>query len=74
MLAEQKATYYIQVFSSVKHGFALRGDPNVPAESKHSRTAALGSAVLCMMADVSAEWAKEESARAILDWFSHFCG
>ncbi|KAI0658274.1 alpha/beta-hydrolase [Cubamyces menziesii] len=52
MLVEQKATYYIQVFSSVKHGFALRGDPSVPAE----------------------KWAKEESARAILDWFSHFCG
>ena len=73
MLVEQKATYYIQVFSSVKHGFALRGDPSVPAESKHSRIAVPGAA-LCIMADVLAEWAKEESARAILDWFSHFCG
>ncbi|KAI9069682.1 alpha/beta-hydrolase [Trametes sanguinea] len=51
MLVEQKAMYYIQVFSSVKHGFTTRGDPNVPAE----------------------RWAKEESARGILDWFNHFC-
>ncbi|KAI8980620.1 Alpha/Beta hydrolase protein [Trametes punicea] len=50
MLVEQKATYYIQVFGSVKHGFALRGDPSIPAE----------------------KWAKEESARAILEWFNHF--
>lgn len=35
MLVEQKATYTIQVFGSVKHGFALRGDMSVPAESKH---------------------------------------
>ncbi|KAL1950924.1 hypothetical protein VTO73DRAFT_73 [Trametes versicolor] len=51
MLVEQKATYTIQVFGGVKHGFALRGDPAVPAE----------------------KWAKEESARGILDWFNHFC-
>lgn len=37
MLVEQKATYTIQVFGSVKHGFALRGDMSVPAESKHPR-------------------------------------
>ncbi|OJT14007.1 hypothetical protein TRAPUB_9441 [Trametes pubescens] len=35
ILVEQKATYFIQVFGSVKHGFALRGDMNVPVESKH---------------------------------------
>ncbi|EIW63762.1 alpha/beta-hydrolase [Trametes versicolor FP-101664 SS1] len=52
LLVEQKATYFIQVFGSVKHGFALRGDPKVPVE----------------------KWAKEESARGILNWFDHFCG
>ncbi|KAI0352209.1 alpha/beta-hydrolase [Trametes cingulata] len=52
MLVEQHADYFIQVFGGVKHGFALRGDPGVPAE----------------------RWAKEESARAVLGWFDHFCG
>ncbi|KAI0640321.1 Alpha/Beta hydrolase protein [Trametes polyzona] len=51
ILVEEKATYFIQVFSSVKHGFALRGNPDVSVE----------------------KWAKEESARGILDWFNHFC-
>lgn len=29
ILVEKKATYTIQVFSGVAHGFAVRGDPNV---------------------------------------------
>jgi hypothetical protein len=33
LLVEVKATYHIQVFSGVEHGFATRGDPNV----EHSR-------------------------------------
>ncbi|KAI0640320.1 Alpha/Beta hydrolase protein [Trametes polyzona] len=52
MLVAQHATYSIAVFGGVKHGFALRGDPSVPAE----------------------RWAKEESARMVLDWFGHFGG
>ncbi|KAJ7280042.1 Alpha/Beta hydrolase protein [Mycena rebaudengoi] len=51
LLVQAKATYHIQVFSGVEHGFANRGDPNV----EHSR------------------WAKEESARAIIGWFTRFC-
>ncbi|KAI9069681.1 alpha/beta-hydrolase [Trametes sanguinea] len=51
LLVEQKAKYYIQVFSGVEHGFALRGDMSVPIQ----------------------RWAKEESARGILNWFGHFC-
>lgn len=70
LLVEQKATYFIQVFGSVKHGFALRGDPKVPVESKHPyrwrRIVRTNSP--------SIEWAKEESARGILNWFDHFCG
>ncbi|KAI0652751.1 alpha/beta-hydrolase [Trametes meyenii] len=50
LLAEQKATYFVQVFGGVQHGFATRGDPKVPAE----------------------RWAKEESARSIVNWFTHF--
>ncbi|KAK7453543.1 hypothetical protein VKT23_011823 [Stygiomarasmius scandens] len=30
LLIEAKAQYHIQVFSGVAHGFALRGDPNIP--------------------------------------------
>ncbi|KAI0652750.1 hypothetical protein C8Q79DRAFT_923105 [Trametes meyenii] len=33
LLVAQNATYFIQAFSSVKHGFSTRGDPGVPAES-----------------------------------------
>ncbi|KAI0779043.1 alpha/beta-hydrolase [Trametes elegans] len=51
ILVEEHATYFIQVFASVQHGFALRGDPGVPVQ----------------------KWAKEESARAIMHWFDHFC-
>lgn len=29
VLIEAKATYHIQLFSGVVHGFATRGDPNV---------------------------------------------
>ena len=29
ILVELKAKYFIQVFSGVKHGFAVRGDPDV---------------------------------------------
>lgn len=28
-MAEIKATYHVQLFSGVSHGFATRGDPNV---------------------------------------------
>ncbi|KAF5339943.1 hypothetical protein D9758_016765 [Tetrapyrgos nigripes] len=32
ILVEVKAKYYVQVFSGVKHGFAVRGDPEVGDE------------------------------------------
>ncbi|TBU38236.1 alpha/beta-hydrolase [Dichomitus squalens] len=51
ILVENKATYFIQVFGSVQHGFALRADPSIPVQ----------------------KWAREESARSILNWFNHFC-
>ncbi|KAF5351414.1 hypothetical protein D9758_013509 [Tetrapyrgos nigripes] len=36
ILVEVKAKYYIQVFSGVKHGFAVRGDPEVGDEPSTS--------------------------------------
>jgi len=50
ILEEVKATYYLQLFSGVSHGFGTRGDPEV----ENSR------------------WAKEKSARDIIEWFSRF--
>ncbi|KAL0571465.1 hypothetical protein V5O48_010501 [Marasmius crinis-equi] len=50
ILVEMKAKYTIQVFSSVSHGFAVRGDPQVG----------------------DTRWAKEESARGIVEWFKRF--
>ena len=34
ILVENKATYFIQVFGSVQHGFALRADPSIPVQSE----------------------------------------
>ncbi|KAF5312968.1 hypothetical protein D9619_003749 [Psilocybe cf. subviscida] len=50
ILAEIKATYHVQLFSGVAHGWALRAD----------------------LADENARWAKEESARSIIEWFKRF--
>ncbi|KAF9042325.1 Alpha/Beta hydrolase protein [Panaeolus papilionaceus] len=50
ILVEIKATYHVQVFSGVVHGFATRGDPEIENE----------------------RWAKEESARSIIEWFIRF--
>ena len=33
-MVTRKCTYYFQVFSGVKHGFATRGDPNIEIERK----------------------------------------
>ncbi|KAG1742669.1 dienelactone hydrolase [Suillus paluster] len=32
IMVARKCTYYFQVFSGVQHGFAVRGDPDVPTE------------------------------------------
>lgn len=32
ILAETKATYHVQLFSGVKHGFSTRGNPDDPNE------------------------------------------
>ncbi|KAH7921536.1 alpha/beta-hydrolase [Leucogyrophana mollusca] len=32
IMVDKHARYYFQVFSSVKHGFAVRGDPDIPHE------------------------------------------
>ena len=32
ILVANKATYFIQVFGTVQHGFALRADPGVPVQ------------------------------------------
>ncbi|KAJ6516860.1 Alpha/Beta hydrolase protein [Mycena vitilis] len=50
ILVEVKVQYQVQVFSGVKHGFAIRGDSEIP----------------------DARWAKEESARGIIGWFTRF--
>jgi len=50
ILVEDKKTYHFQVFSGVKHGFAVRGNPD----------------------DENERWAKEQSAKGIMDWFVRF--
>lgn len=34
IMVSRKSTYYFQVFSGVKHGFAVRGNPDIEIERK----------------------------------------
>ena len=34
ILVEKKHDYFFQVFGGVAHGFAVRGDPNIPIQRK----------------------------------------
>jgi len=68
ILAEKKATYHIQVFSGVVHGFATRGDPTVD----HIRAHLFSFAILESNSRMRSGWAKEESARSVINWFLRF--
>jgi hypothetical protein len=37
ILQAEKKVYHYQLFSGVEHGFALRGDPEDPFQSKHRK-------------------------------------
>ena len=74
ILVRNKSSYFFQVFSGVKHGFAVRCDLNVPHE-RASLSCVLASGVwFGMLADWVRwiGWAKEESARGIKEWFVRF--
>lgn len=45
ILVEGNKVYHFQVFSGVKHGFALRGDPNVENERKPANTQDISAGV-----------------------------
>ena len=71
ILVHTKSSYYFQVFSGVAHGFAVRGNPEVPDERgclfislRRGRFGGTDGRGL--------GWAKEESARGIKDWFLRF--
>ncbi|TFK21084.1 alpha/beta-hydrolase [Coprinopsis marcescibilis] len=50
ILSANNASYHLQVFSGVTHGFAIRSDPE----------------------NSNAVWAKEESAKSVIEWFNRF--
>ncbi|KZT43708.1 alpha/beta-hydrolase [Sistotremastrum suecicum HHB10207 ss-3] len=50
ILQSKKAIYYLQIFSGVEHGFALRGN----------------------MDNENERWAKEGSAKSIVEWWNRF--
>jgi len=74
ILVEINATYYIEVFSSVEHGFAVRGDTAVENIRAHP--------ILILYYFPNSEfsicvfhfsgWAKEQSAQSIVSWFLRF--
>jgi len=72
ILVEIKATYHIQVFSGVTHGFGTRGDPNVENSRMFiflRNSWFLGSSFDCCL---MLGWAKEKSAQGIIEWFVRF--
>lgn len=72
ILVEKKATYHIQVFSGVTHGFSLRGNVNDPVASQYAAPCPVRQSLTPLHS--VAEWAKEQSATAIKSWFDVFCG
>lgn len=67
LLVEGKKVYYIQVFSGVSHGFAVKGNPDIEAERKSNP-----KIMLRFYAHLSSGFAKEECARGIVSWFSRY--
>jgi hypothetical protein len=68
-LEEIKATYHLQLFSGVSHGFGTRGDPEV----ENSRISFLKISTRTIIIDcLILGWAKEKSAQGIIEWFLRF--
>ena len=65
ILVRNKSRYYIQVFSGVSHGFAVRCDLNVP----HERASLSNARASALEGSLVPGFAKEESARGIKEWF-----
>ena len=74
ILIEVKNNYHFQIFAGVKHGFAIRGDPEVENESKSTLSLKLinSTHAQSQLFLMQTGWAKEESARVIIDWFSRW--
>jgi hypothetical protein len=71
ILFAKKASYHIQVFSGVEHGFAVRGNPEVENErTYHDFYLCLD--LLNRLKYSLVGWAMEESARGIVNWFNRF--
>ena len=68
ILIETKATYHIQLFSGVVHGFATRGDPNVENSRKFPIISFRGFNRHLPITG----WAKEHAARTVIEWFDRF--
>jgi hypothetical protein len=69
-LEEFKATYHVQIFSGVAHGFGTRGDPDV--ENSRMFYKPWNFPRLSLVADLILGWAKEKSAQGIIEWFIRF--
>lgn len=57
----------MQLFYKVGHGFAVKGDPEDPYQSKLPYSTDLlrrGSLLMSILG-----WCKEQSLRAMVDWF-----
>jgi dienelactone hydrolase len=71
ILAEVKATYHVQVFSGVVHGWALRADlTDENARESINGFSDFRFSLRCIIH--FSGWAKEESARSIIEWFKRF--
>ena len=71
ILAQGKKQYHVQVFSGVSHGFATRADPNDPNAREFAYPAVHGLSLTQSMG-CNVVWAKEKSARSVVEWFNRF--
>lgn len=71
MLIEDKKDYSLQLFGKVSHGFALRGNQDVPYE----RECFIIPCGECgTFTDDFPGWVKEQSLKGIADWFDLWLG
>lgn len=71
MLQREGKRYHVQLFSGVSHGFAVKGDPEDPYQSKFSIVdVAPRWTCTCQALTSCVGWCKEQSLRAMIDWFT----
>lgn len=72
LLQRDKKIYHLQLFQGVSHGFATKADLNDPYQCQYHRSTIIDETFIDHLTLVTAVlvWCKEQSIRAIIDWFN----